>query len=115
MQCPLRIITPAMREALFDSEHFPDLAYTLAQQPDEVRRISKLTPLAQIRELGKLEDKLAVKQANPAAKQVRQPTAVQSAGSGIPAAKPNVAKMFEAAKAGGNLRDWVKYIEATEQ
>lgn len=110
-----RIITPAMREALFDSDKFPDLAYHLAQQPDEVRRIAKLTPLAQVRELGKLEDKLAVKTANPAAKEVRTPTKVESAGSGLPKATPNVQKMFAEAQKGGGLRDWVKYIEATER
>jgi hypothetical protein len=109
-----KLVTPAMREALFDSPVFADLAYHLAQTPAEVQRIARLTPLAQVRELGKLEDKLAVQQANPSAKQVRQPTPVQTAGSGLPTTKPNAAKMFEAAKAGGSLRDWTKYLEQTE-
>lgn len=112
-----KIVTPAMREALFDSPAFAELAYHLAQNEDEVHRIAKLTPLAQVRELGKLEDKLAVKTANPAAKQVRQPTPVQSAGSGIPISKPNVTKMFEAAKqaaAQGDSRAMMRYLEQTE-
>jgi hypothetical protein len=68
-----------------------------------------------VRELGKLEDKLAVQTANPAAKQVaRQPTPVQTAGQGLPTTKPNTAKLFEAAKAGGQTRDWIKYLEQTE-
>jgi hypothetical protein len=108
-------VTPAMREALFDSPRFADLAYHLSHDPAEVQRIARLTPLAQVRELGKLEDKLAVQTANPSAKQVaRQPTPVQSAGQGLPTTKPNTAKLFEAAKQGGSLRDWTKYLEQTE-
>lgn len=109
-----RIISPAMHDALFDSAQFEDVAYHLAQHLDEAKRIARLTPLAQIREIGKLEDKLAVKTANPQAKEVRTPTKVESAGSGIPKMPPNTKKMFEAAQKGGSLRDWQKYLEATE-
>lgn len=57
-------ITPVMRDFLIDSEHGPELAYTLAKTPAEVERIAKLAPLAAARELTKLELALAPKTAS---------------------------------------------------
>jgi hypothetical protein len=111
---PVLAQVPVLGEALLDSERFPELAYYLADHMDEVKRLSKLTPLGMAREIGKLEDKLAVTSANPQLKEVRTPTRVEPAGSGLPKAVPNTQKMFEAAKQGGTLRDWQKYLEATE-
>jgi hypothetical protein len=50
-------ITNAVRDALLTSEHGPELAYYLAQNPEECKRIAALQPVAAIRELGKLEAK----------------------------------------------------------
>lgn len=49
-------------EALMDSDMGEKLVYHLAKHPAEAERINKLGALAQIRELGKLEDKLSAKQ-----------------------------------------------------
>ncbi len=49
----------AVAEALADSELGPQIAYHLAQNPDEARRISKLSAAAAGREVGKLEAKLS--------------------------------------------------------
>lgn len=54
----------AVAEALADSELGPQIAYHLAQNPDEARRISKLSAAAAGREVGKLEAKLAAPSAN---------------------------------------------------
>lgn len=48
----------AVAEAIADSDLGPQLAYHLAQHPDEARRISKLSAAAAGREIGKLEAKL---------------------------------------------------------
>ena len=51
----------ALYEAIMDSEMGEKLVYHLAKHPSEAERIQKLSPLAQVRELGKLEDKLSAK------------------------------------------------------
>lgn len=48
-------------EAIMDSDVGEKLAYHLAKHPAEAERIQKLSAYAQIRELGKLEDKLSAK------------------------------------------------------
>lgn len=47
--------TPAMEQAIIDSEHGAELAYHLASNPSESERIAKLSPVAAIRELGRIE------------------------------------------------------------
>jgi plasmid stabilization system protein ParE len=51
-------VSPAMSEAITESEHGPDVVYYLAKHPDEALRISKLSPLAAAREIGKIEAKV---------------------------------------------------------
>lgn len=48
-------------EAIMDSDMGEKLAYHLAKNPADAERIQKLSVLGQIRELGKLEDKLSAK------------------------------------------------------
>lgn len=49
-------------QALKDSDLGPDIAYYLASNPEESKRIWDMNPVSQIREIGKIEAKLA---ANP--------------------------------------------------
>lgn len=51
-------ITPEMAATIKESEVGPDLAYWLGSNPKEASRISRLSPLQQARELGKIEAKL---------------------------------------------------------
>lgn len=54
------IFTPDMREAIASSDQAAELAYQLASQPDEARRIAALdSPLQQMREVVKFESGLA--------------------------------------------------------
>lgn len=46
------------RRLLVESEVGPGLLYHLAKNPDDVERISELSPMRQIVELGKMEDKM---------------------------------------------------------
>lgn len=52
-------ITTAMAEAIQASDIGPDVAYFLGSNPKEADRISKLTPIQQAREIGKIEAKIA--------------------------------------------------------
>lgn len=56
---PELAMTPIMAEALLECENFAELAYHLGQHPEEAKRISRLSPAAQAREIGKLEVRLA--------------------------------------------------------
>jgi hypothetical protein len=48
----------AMMGALLEAENSHDIVYYLGKNPDEATRIANLTPYAQAKEIGKLEDKL---------------------------------------------------------
>lgn len=58
-----------MADAIRTSDVGPAVAYHLAKNPDEARRIAALNPLAAIREIGRLEARLdTTSQANPPGK-----------------------------------------------
>lgn len=50
--------TPAMTQAIIESEAGPQILYHLAQNPAEAARIASLSPASQAREIGKLEDRV---------------------------------------------------------
>lgn len=51
-------ITNVMAETIQSSDIGPDLAYYLGSNPKDAERISRMTPLAQAKEIGKIEAKL---------------------------------------------------------
>jgi hypothetical protein len=52
-------ITDVMAETIQSSDIGPELAYYLGSNPKEADRISRMTPLGQAKEIGKIEAKLA--------------------------------------------------------
>jgi len=58
-------ITPIMAESIQASDAGPEVAYFLGTNPKEAERISRLSPVLQAKEIGKIEAKLA---ANPPVK-----------------------------------------------
>ena len=52
-------ITDAMAQTIQSSDVGPDMAYYLGSNPKEAERISRLSPLSQAKELGKIEAKLS--------------------------------------------------------
>ena len=52
-------VTNVMAETIQSSEIGPELAYYLGSNPKEAERISRMTPLSQAKEIGKIEAKLA--------------------------------------------------------
>lgn len=57
--------TEAMVEAIKASEIAPDLAYHLGSNPKEAERISRLSPILQAKEIGRIEAKLAAEPPKP--------------------------------------------------
>ncbi|HEX8469564.1 MAG TPA: hypothetical protein VF633_00485 [Brevundimonas sp.] len=53
------LCTPAMSAAILESADGPAVAYHLTKNPTEARRIAALSPLAQVREIGRLEGRLS--------------------------------------------------------
>jgi hypothetical protein len=53
-------LTPALQDIFKESDHGPQLMYELAKEPEEYARISKLSPLAAAREMGKREARIPV-------------------------------------------------------
>ena len=79
-------VTAHMQQTIFEMENGPDVVHYLAKHPDEAKRIAKLSPLSQARELGKIEDKLGadVEQTakKPAVSQAPRPPKTVSGSSG---------------------------------
>jgi hypothetical protein len=77
-------ITNVMAETIQSSEIGPELAYYLGSNPKDAERISRMTPLSQAKEIGKIEAKLA---AEPPMKRTTsapapiKPVAARSSGS----------------------------------
>lgn len=42
-------------ETMLDSEHGPDIAYFLAKNPTQLQKVASLSPLAAVREIGRIE------------------------------------------------------------
>ena len=52
-------ITEVMQRAILESDVGPRVAYFLAKHPEEADRIARMSPVRQIAEIGKLEDKVS--------------------------------------------------------
>jgi hypothetical protein len=78
-------ITNEMAQTIQSSDIGPDMAYYLGSNPKEAERISRLSPLQQAKELGKIEAKLAdnppVKKTSNAPAPIAPVTARSSSGS----------------------------------
>ena len=58
-------VTPIMGEAILSSDIGPEIAYYLGLNPRESNRIARLSPLMQVKEIGKLEAKIAAEPPKP--------------------------------------------------
>jgi len=79
-------VTNVMAETIQSSEIGPELAYYLGSNPKEAERISRMTPLSQAKEIGKIEAKLV--SAPPVKKTTSAPapiSPVTARSSGAPA------------------------------
>lgn len=73
-------ITDDMAAVIFDSDRGPEVAYHLGKNPAEAARIARLSPVAQAKELGRLEERLSAPKPLP-----KQPPAPVQPVNGIAA------------------------------
>ena len=89
-------ITDAMAQTIQASDVGPDMAYYLGSNPKEADRISRLSPLQQAKELGKIEAKLAdnpvVKKTSSAPAPIAPITARSSGSSATDTTDPRAIK-----------------------
>ena len=89
-------ITDAMAQTIQASDIGPDMAYYLGSNPKEAERISRLAPLQQAKELGKIEAKLAdnppVKKTSSAPAPIAPVTARSSGSSSYDTTDPRSVK-----------------------
>lgn len=112
-------ITPPMVTALMDSDVGVHLLDYLDKHRDQVTEIGKLSPIGQVRAIGKLEDRLiaqaekVVAEAELAKKQQpNQPNKVQPPGTGAPPVKASPDSLMEKYKKSGDLVDLAKFMMA---
>jgi hypothetical protein len=80
--------SPTLEQVIVSSEYGPQMLYALAQDKAEAMRIAKLGPIAQAKELGKLEAKVSAAAAGAEAtkqepkKQTQAPKPLAPVGSG---------------------------------
>lgn len=55
------LIKGAALETLIDSKHGPEIIHHLAKNPEEAEKLSRLSPLAAAREIGRIEERLSTK------------------------------------------------------
>jgi hypothetical protein len=90
-------VSTVMAEAIKESELGPEMLYHLGLHPDEAARIEKLSPVSQVRELGKLEALLSKPVADtggapPDDEPAPQKTAISKAPAPIPRPAGSVSK-----------------------
>ena len=95
-------ITNVMAETIQSSEIGPELAYYLGSNPKDAERISRMTPLAQAKEIGKIEAKLAaeppVKRTTSAPTPISPVTARTSGSPAIDTTDPRSIKAMTASQ-----------------
>lgn len=93
-------VNQAMFESITDSELGPQIAYYLGKNPAEALRISKLSPMAAAREIGKIEAK--VTPAEPPTEPVKPSSAPK------PASPVKGATTSSAPSDNDSVEDWVR-------
>jgi len=95
-------ITNAMAEAIQYSDVGPDLAYYLGSNPKEADRISRLSPLVQAKEIGRIEAKLAsepvTKKTTSAPAPIAPVTARSTGGTAYDTTDPRSTKTMSASE-----------------
>ena len=77
-------VSAAMQQAILESDNGAEIAYWLGKHPEEAERISKLPPIAAIREIGRIEASLAAPPPQPKAPVTRAPKPVTPVSGGKP-------------------------------
>jgi hypothetical protein len=81
-------MSPALQEALMDSERGPELVYHLAKNPAEAERLNNMSVRQMDREIGRLESTFGTKPAAPPPPAARTTSAPAPIKPGNPASAP---------------------------
>jgi hypothetical protein len=99
-------LTPILAEALIDSEQAPKLMAYMSANPEEVARISALSPARQAAEIGKLEAKVATAPKTSKAPPPITPIGSRGGGQNTDYATMSVDQVADAMKKRGSR--WVR-------
>lgn len=95
-------VSDIMAQAMSESEAGPDVAYYLGKNRDEALRISQLSPMAQVLEIGRIESRIGA----PSGKRLTgAPAPVTTLGRGGSVSTPDPDKM--------SMKDWVAHRNKT--
>lgn len=98
---PKLAITPIMAQTIQASDMGPDVAYYLGTNPKEAERIARLPAIAQAKEIGRLEAKIAsappVKRTTSAPTPI-SPVSARSASTTLDTTDPRAAKQMSASE-----------------
>ena len=86
-------LPPYVQRAILDSEHGADIAYSLAKDHAELKRIAQLEPLAAARAIGRLESKFEASAPKPVKKISSAPEPVRPIASAKSSVTPDVSKL----------------------
>lgn len=86
-------ISAPMADAIQESELGPEIAYHLKQNPMDAERIAYLSPVAAIREIGKIEARLSAPQPQTTQRISQAPEPIKALGGGGSVTEPNLETM----------------------
>lgn len=98
-------LTQPMLEAITDSDIGPKIAVHLAKHPEEAERIANLSPIAQVREITKLETKLSAEPQPPKKEPSKAPDPITPVGG-------KAGKVSDKPSDEDSIEDWLKKREA---
>jgi len=96
-------VTPAIRDAILDSDNPARLQYHLAKNPEEVDRISKLSPVQQVKAIGVIEANLQAPARTTKAPAPVRPIGASGAGAAKDFSRMTMAEVKAAMRANGEL------------
>ena len=100
----------AMFEAVTTSELGADIAYELGKNPDESERIAKLPPIQAVREIGKIEARIAARNAAAEKTEETQAATSKAPRPPVPVRRPAVSSNEPEDK--DDYKTWVRKREA---
>lgn len=104
-------MSDAMRDAIVTSDFGALIAYELGKNPDEAERIAKLNPIVAIREIGKIESRIADKKA-AATKEADEPEAATTRAPRPPSPVRRTTSVSQDPEDKDDYKTWLKKREA---
>lgn len=101
-----------MMDAIVTSEFAAHIAYELGKNPDEAERISKLQPIVAVREIGKIEARIAAKTSAADEKEEKEPQAAPTRAPRPPSPVRRPAAVSNDPEDSDDYKTWLRKREA---